>query len=173
MNTLEVILFIVVFGAILFLTYVATRFVAGKTSKAMKGKHISLVETVSLGTDKRIHLIKAGGQHFLISSTSKQVQFLDRVEIQEESPEPDYENPLENNVFDFKKLFDKYVNNYRNKKVDGENPATDGGQPSRSGQLEVKPDDIFFRSNLDKLRSITQKKNKEAYKNGVEYTNEE
>ncbi|NTV91580.1 MAG: flagellar biosynthetic protein FliO, partial [Clostridiales bacterium] len=107
--TFEVILFIVLFGAILFLAYVATKFVAGKSGKAMKGKHINVIETVSLGPDKRLHLIKAGNQYMLISSTSKQVQFLDRVDIPEEEDESLAEGETDNNIFEFRKFFDKYV----------------------------------------------------------------
>ncbi len=81
MNTFEVILFLLGFGAILFLTYVTTRYLAGKSGKAMKGKHLSIVETISLGADKRIHLVKAGEKHILISSTSKSIEYLTELEI--------------------------------------------------------------------------------------------
>ncbi|NTV91277.1 MAG: hypothetical protein HGA22_13110, partial [Clostridiales bacterium] len=102
----------------------------------------------------------------------KQVQFLDRVEIPEEADESLDDGETDNNVFEFKKFFDKYVSNYKNKKNGADNPS-DGKQPPVRLQIDETPEDLAFRSNLDKLRSITQKKNIEVMKNGVEYTNEE
>lgn len=160
-NPLQVVLFLLGFGAILFLTYVTTKFIAGKSGKALKGKHIQVVETVSLGLDKRIHLVKAGNRHILISSTSKSIGFLAEVDVGdggEKAEEPSEQQ----NVFNFRELFDKYVGAYRNSGT------------SRKGKNDLPdepPDTGNFRKNLGKLRTIVHKTD-QVEKNGDDATNE-
>lgn len=160
-NPLQVFLFLLGFGAILFLTYVTTRLIAGKSNKAMKSKHIQVVETVSLGLDKRIHLVKAGSRYILIASTAKSIEFLSDVDIGDKEAETG-ESPLEPNVFNFRELFDKYVGAYRNKEI------------SRKGKNDLpdeSPDARSFRKNLGKLRTIVPRTD-QVEKDGDDTTDE-
>ena len=159
-----VMFFILSFGAILFLTYVTTRYLAGKSSKAMKGKHLSIVESISLGTDKRIHLVNAGEKHILIASTSKTVEFLTDLSIGEEKASNDTTVQGAQNVFDFKALFEKYMNMYKNKKSISFRPETDILANNAEGEK--------FKFNLEKLKHITQKINTQIENNGDDVTNE-
>ena len=52
-SVLKIILMLIGFGAILFLTYVTTRYIARKQIRSMKSRNISVIETVMLGPDKR------------------------------------------------------------------------------------------------------------------------
>lgn len=165
MDVLKVILFLIGFCALLFLTYVTTRYVGGRQNKAMKGKNISIVETVALGMDKRLHLVKAGNQYVLIASTSKAVEFLTTVNLEEPSPEV-RETTQENAVlFDFRSLFEKYMGTYRAKK--GKEPGI-----TADGLPQEFPENRDFKSNLGRLRTIVQKKEFQAKENGDEITNE-
>ena len=163
-NPFEVMFFILGFGGILFLTYVTTRYLAGKSNKAMKGKHLSIVETISLGTDKRIHLVKAGEKHILIASTSKSIEFLTDLSIGEEEASNNPADQGVQNVFDFKALFEKYMNVYKNKKSISFRPETDISANNAEGEK--------FKFNLEKLKHITQKINTQIENDGDDVTNE-
>lgn len=158
---LQIILFLLGFGSILFLTYVTTRYIAGKSSKALRGRNIQIVETVSLGLDKRIHLVKAGSQYILISSTSKHIEFLTNVNI-EEAADKTPETPGIQNVFNFKELFDKYTSAYRNR---NENlTEKDDESANEAGTRK-------FRTNLGRLKSIIYRTD-QVEKDGDDNTNE-
>lgn len=89
---------------LLFLAYATTLFVGGKTQKTMQGKNIKVIETVSIGVDKKIHLVKVGKEFFLIGSGGKVIEFLSKVDL------PDYqESSVEASMMpiDFKSILDK------------------------------------------------------------------
>lgn len=160
-NPLQIILFLLGFGSILFLTYVTTKYIAGKSNKALKGKNIKIVETISLGLDKRIHLVKAGNQCILISSTSKHIEFLSNVNIEETENRTPEITGLQN-VFNFKELFDKYTGAYRNR------------NDNLTEKLDESADDAEtkkFSTNLGKLRSIIHRTD-QVGKDGDDITNE-
>ena len=168
MEVFKAVLLLIGFGAILFLAYVTAKYVGGRQNKAMRGRNISIVETVSLGMDKRLHLVKAGNQYVLIASTSKTVEFMTAVTLDEAGagqPEEAREAQESLNPFDFKTLFEKYVNTYKTKKE--KNLSTGNSAFSR----EV-PENRNFKSNLDRLRTVTQKSRYQAKENGDDFTNE-
>lgn len=158
---LQIILFLLGFGAILFLTYVTTRYIAGKTGRALKGRNIQIIETVSLGLDKRIHLVKAGNRYILISSTSKHIGFLSEVGMDEEE-ERKPEAAGQQNVFNFKELFDKYTSVYlkRNEKQAGKEEPPGGGTSGPN-----------FRTNLGRLKTLIRNTD-QVEKNRDDNTNE-
>lgn len=123
---------------------------------------MSVIETLSLGTDKRIHLVKAGEQYILIATSSKDIEFLTNVSINdmEKPDEEDTKNKAVN--FDFKALFDKYLTSYKNKKSD----------TVKSDMSMLKNEDDKFRLNLYKLKDITHKINTQSKKDGVDFTDE-
>ena len=165
-DVLKVILLLIGFCSLLFLTYVTTRYIGSKQNKAMKSKNISVVETVALGLDKRLHLVKAGKQYIMIATTSKTVEFLTAVTLEESSPEEQIVTQENVGLFDFKSLFEKYMGSYRVKK----------GKENKSSEYEAQQDiseNHDFKSNLGKLRTIVQKKEFQARENGDDFTNEE
>ena len=134
------ILMLVGFGSILFLAYVTTKFIAGKSNAGIRGKYLSIIETVSLGVDKKLCLIQAADELILIAVSGKRIDFLCKVDIGELRPDSDTEKEKE---FDFKSLFEKYVSlSYRNK-------------GKKSEDLVSGVEDRSFSTNLDKLRSMT------------------
>jgi len=161
---LEYVLFLLGFGSILFLTYVTTRYVAGKSKKAMRGKYINIIETVSLGIDKKIHLVKAGEQYFLIASASKSIEFLAAVDVKD-GEEIGTIGAVSPNVFDFKAFFEKYMNSYKSNR-------SNVSQLKKNENSFNQAEGEKFRTNLDKLKTITQKINKQVEKDGDDTTNE-
>lgn len=165
MDVLKVILLLIGFCALLFLTYVTTRYIGGKQNRAMMGKNISIVETVALGMDKRIHLIKAGNQYVLVASTAKCIEFLTTVNLDNPVPEQEVTMQENSNLFDFKALFEKYVSMYKIKK------ENNSGNPGNATPQDI-PESSDFRSNLSRLRTIVQKKEYQVKTNGDDSTNE-
>ncbi|MGE4282162.1 MAG: flagellar biosynthetic protein FliO [Clostridia bacterium] len=79
---LEFLLGLIIFVCLLFLVYVTTRFIGQKASVAMRSAHMKIIETLSLGFDKNIHLIQVGDKYFLIASAGKSIEFLSEVDIE-------------------------------------------------------------------------------------------
>jgi flagellar protein FliO/FliZ len=159
--------FIIVFLCLLFVLVIVTKFIGGKAKKAMKGQYISIIETVSLGMDKKIHLIKADNQFVLIATTSKNIEYLTNINIQ------DYEDKDSLNVndtFDFKKIFDKYIQNFRNNK--GNTNLKKKAGNDISNDLGNFAEGDIFKNNLDKLRNITNRVNMSVKTDGDENINE-
>lgn len=164
MSFFEILFVLIVLIPILFLAVVTTKYVGGKAKTTMKGKYINVVETVSLGLDKKIHLLKVGEQFVLVASCGKNVEFMTNVQLEA------YETTIEsgnNNIFDFKNLFEKYfqtfkdVKNIRNKKE------------KRNVSTEVAArEDNTFKDNLQRIRKITSGLTNTARVDGDERTNE-
>lgn len=165
MEVLKVILYLIGFCSLLFLTYVTTRYIGGKQNRAMKGKYINIVETVALGMDKRLHLVKAGDRYVLIATTSKTVEFLSTVTLGESNAEE--QNPAHENatLFDFKSLFEKYMGSFNGKKAKEPEVIEDNTNQDMN-------DSHVFHSNLGRLREIVQKNKFQVRENGDDVTNE-
>lgn len=166
MRLTEILLMLLGFGSIIFLAFITTKYIGTKASKAMTGKHVTIIETVSLGMDKRLQLVKAGEQYLLIATTSKTVELISEIRLNEDAEAENAETPLGMpNVFDFKSLFEKYAGMYKNKK---------GGvlKPVETDKQNIRPEGDKFRNNLDKLMNITREYEKQDSKNGDELTNE-
>ncbi|HEX2947127.1 MAG TPA: flagellar biosynthetic protein FliO [Clostridia bacterium] len=160
----KVLLYFIGFCSVLYLAYIATKYIANKQSKAMKSKNISVVETVMLSPDKRLHLIKAGKSYALIATTSKTVEFLTTVELDEEAVQETV--PVENGFsFDFKSIFEKYSGLYGSKK-DKNSAVTENEAPQNISEGHD------FRTNLGKLKSIVGSNKYKVKENGDDVTNE-
>ena len=162
---LNAIFYILAFGAIAFLAYVASKYLGGKSKKVMSGKYISIIETVSLGLDKHIHLVKVEDQFVLIASTSKTIDFLTTLELKGFN-ENNSLTGNENGIFDFKSLLDKYVNAFKEKRS---GKGSDKKNVYSSGDFtdSVKGSNVF-KSNLGKLKDITGELYKKGKENGVD-----
>lgn len=165
---------ILILCGFLYVTYLTTRFVAKKQSKAYTGKHISVEETVFLGKDRCLHLVRAGKQYLLLSSTAKSVELLTTVDI-DNSPqqEKEQEPPQTVQLFDFRTLLEKYTNAQRNKKAKNfARVEEEVNQKDISGGKQHIPEGKLFRYNLDKIKKLTQKTQKQLQKDGDDTTNE-
>ncbi|MCX7708915.1 MAG: flagellar biosynthetic protein FliO [Clostridia bacterium] len=152
---------LIVFAAMLFLAYVTTRYIGGKASKALKGKFITIIDTVSIGIDKHLHLVKVGEEYLLIASAGKSVEFLAQVGMNDVNMEEITEN---NSVFDFKNLFDKYLQAL---KVSGKKESKE-----EKSNLDSTMEGELFKSNLKKLKTLNLRTNDQENNDGDESTNE-
>jgi flagellar protein FliO/FliZ len=155
---LQIFLFLIVLASVLFMSYIVTRYVGRKMGKSMKGRHIAVVESLNLGTDKSIHLIKAGDKLFLISSSGKNISLISEINMDSIQDI----QPVDQPVFDFKMLFEKYLTGFRNKHDAKEIISEEKPSIPRSEPIDV----VSFRDNLERLRRITSRTDKNNKKAG-------
>jgi len=134
---IEGLLFILAFGLILFLAYITTKLVAGKATSAMKGRYIEIVETVNLGMDKKIHLVKVDKQFILIATSGKNIEFLTNITL--ENYEEHEKNEKKNNFFNFKSILDKYMQFNKNNFTGEKN----GSEVERSHKQNIFKQKLF------------------------------
>jgi flagellar protein FliO/FliZ len=156
MAALKVLGVMLAFGSILFLSVIFTRLLAGKTKRAMKGQYINIIETVSLGLDKQLHLIRIDNQFVLIATAGKSVEFLSNIDIDNFTEEE--MSSSGQSAFDFKALFEKYVQVYKDKRT--------GKSLDNSTKGET------FKGNLSRMRNITGVMYRQGEIDGDEGTNE-
>jgi len=148
--------YLVGFGSLLFLTYITTRFLGTKMNKAGKGKHLSVVDTVTIGLNKQLHLVKAGKQFILMASSGKSLEFITEIKLYDLDVETDA--PI-NDTSDFKTMFDKYFSNIKNKDIHNEDTT-------------VSVESTRFKGNLQKLKILSSKFGKPVEDYGDDNTNE-
>jgi len=150
----SVIFAVIVVLALLLLT---TKFLAYKSKKMLKGNYMQIVESLSLGVNNRLHLIKVDKEFFIISATNKNVEFLARVNINDYEEE-EIKNPI-SEVIDFKAMLKKYMNGFnfsnQSKKETQEEVASVVGQRPQ-GTDQMQNSDITFKQNLEKLKHLTK-----------------
>ncbi len=147
------ILFLMVFAAITFLAFVAAKYAGIRAGRAMRGKYMQIVDSISLGMDKRLLLVKAADQFFLIASSGKSLNFLAEVKIEEFVGET--ENDTAAPAFDFRAFFEKYLKNIKlpgNTAVSEKAVHDDAAAETRTGAVKS-----VFRNNLERLRTITRR----------------
>jgi len=105
----QLIVGLIVFACLLFLVYVTTKYIGQKASSSMKGKNMKVVESISLGIDKNVYLIRVGEKSFLIGSSGRNLQFLSEVELEIKSDDQTIEQP------DTGKAFEKYLDKFLGK----------------------------------------------------------
>lgn len=142
---LKGLLFILGFGSVLFLTYVTTKYIANKSVKTMHGKYMNIIDTISLGMDKRLYLVKVDKQFFLIASSGKTIEFFTEISIEEQE---ELRESAGTDIFNFKKILEKYIYTGRRQKT-GE--ISDDTAPS---DMESKRYTSPFTMNLKKLKEL-------------------
>lgn len=164
MYVIQILASLIVLGAIVFLAYITTRFVGSKANNAMRGKYINVVETVSLGMDKRIHLVKAGEQYVLIASCGRNVEFLTEIKLDISEAEA---SQAGTEVFDFKGLLEKYLHGFKKK-------GNANGLNESNTQVEKTAgyDSRLFGRNLERIKNIASSAVKQGIRDGDENTNE-
>jgi flagellar biogenesis protein FliO len=109
---LKIIGFILFFGSVLFLVIVTTKLIGTKAKQAMKGKYIHVIDSINLGLDKSIYLVKVSDDFILLSSSGKKIEFLTNVKV--ENSFENNTNDENNEIFNFKSIFDKYLKKEEN-----------------------------------------------------------
>lgn len=64
---LELIGVLLIFVFVLAITYIGTRWMAGYQKKYIKSKNLQIIESISVGTNKMICLVKAGTEYLVVA----------------------------------------------------------------------------------------------------------
>lgn len=72
--------FLFMSAVILGAAYFATKYLARKGLNPAKNKNLKVIETVPLGIDKSLLLVKVGEQYLLLGSTQKNISLLSAIE---------------------------------------------------------------------------------------------
>lgn len=72
--------FVFMSAVILGAAYFVTRFLASKGFKQVNNKNLKIVETINLGIDKSLLLVKVGEQYLLLGSMQKRITMLAEIE---------------------------------------------------------------------------------------------
>ncbi|OPX44578.1 flagellar biosynthesis protein, FliO [Ruminiclostridium hungatei] len=162
-----VLLAFVVVMAILLLT---TKYLTYKSKKMMKGNHMQIVESLSLGVNSRLHLVKVDREFLILSATNKSVEFLARVNISDYEEE-EIKNPI-SEVMDFKVILKKYISgfNFGNSSAAG-NSKTEETAAGPKPEEAALTDNHKFKNNLERLKNITNSMNDRRGQNEEENKN--
>jgi len=107
---LELLGVVLIFGSILFLAYVAAKYVGKKTAGSMKSKHMQVVEQIILSLDKRLILVRVGTDYFLFLSGKREFKMVARITPDKiDELDQHEEKTLDEPVFDFRRILNKYI----------------------------------------------------------------
>lgn len=153
--------FIVVILILLF----TTKYLTYKSRKMMKGNHMHIVESLGLGVNSRLLLVKVDKEFFILSATNKNVEFLARVNI-DNYEEQEIKNPI-SEVIDFKSVLGKYMAglNFTGKSRKSADSAENKMGNNTVSADEIVTDDAMFKKNLKKLKNLTNSINDEGREN--------
>jgi len=160
---------ILAFIVVLIILLFTTKYLAYKSKKMLKGNYMQIVESLSLGVNNRLHLIKVDNEFFIISASNKQVEFLARVNINDYEEE-EIKNPI-SEVVDFKAVLKKYMNgfNFSNQAKKQTEIEVENALGHKSQGIDgLQNADITFKKNLEKLKHLTKTINGKRSEDGQE-----
>ena len=110
----QVFVFVVTFVAVIILAIVATKFIANTKFKTFSNRNIKVIESVAIGQQSALTLVKLGEKHLLLGVTKERITHLcdvdqDDLILQEQEP---YGVNMP-----FKKYLDKYL--HKNNELKG------------------------------------------------------
>lgn len=94
---------LIVFCAILFLAWLTTRLIGKRFQGEQKAKRMRVVETLPLGVDRSLLLVRVGEKHYLLASGRGHMDFMSEVD-----PGPAPQEPDAAVANDFRTLLERY-----------------------------------------------------------------
>ena len=79
-------------GAVLYLSYLFSRYLASGASKINKSKHIKIIDRVALGQDRLLLIAFIGDKYYLIGSSAQSISILTEIDNKELFDGTDREN---------------------------------------------------------------------------------
>ena len=94
---------LIVFCAILFLAWLTTRLIGKRYAGSTATKRMRVVETLPLGADRSLLLVRVGQKHYLLASGRSRTDFMAEVD-----PGPEPEPATEAATVDFRNILERY-----------------------------------------------------------------
>jgi len=161
---IEIMGMFLIFGSILFLAYVTTRYIGARSRKVIRGRYIEVIDTIGLGMDKQLYLIRVDRQFVLVAASGKNLELLTKVEIEDYDFESSRNNDARNT--EFKNFFEKYTRFYRDRQLNS-------FAVKEQDRTNLNKEAYSIKTSLEKLKSISKKASMKDEKDGNEHTNEE
>ena len=149
---------LIIFSAVLFIAWLTTKLLGRKMAGASKNKLMSVVETLQLGLDRCLYLVKAGDRFFLFYANRKNMELVSEIEVDEEALAARQDTEGNSNGFEFKRIFDFYSGLSRK----GKRADTKDIDLDRQGEADGRHVAGSLQESIQKLRKLNQ--NEEQYR---------
>ncbi|NLW01872.1 MAG: flagellar biosynthetic protein FliO [Clostridiaceae bacterium] len=162
MGTEDIILLLgllIIFSAVLFIAWLTTRLLGRKMAGASKNKLMSVVETLQVGLDRYLYLIKTGDRFFLFYNTRKGMELVSEIKIDEEALAA-RDEASGSNGFNFRRIFDFYSGLSRK----GKSQVTKDIEPDRQEEADGQRQAGGLPESIQKLRKLNHDQNEDQYK---------
>lgn len=103
----QAVLYLALCVAVVYLAYFTTSLYARNAKKYNKCKYLSIVDSLSLGPDKWLHIVKAGDEYMLVSACGKTICFVSKLDEQAFKNQSVEQNPVE--PFNFSTVLRKVI----------------------------------------------------------------
>ena len=156
----EILFILIVFFCILFLAYISTRFVAKRSSGRMKSRYIEIVDSLGVGADTQLLIVKAGGEFFLAAKSQKQISLLTKLALTADELQ-DVANSAPNFADSFRAVLEGKLARVRGKR--GGDAAADEEEGNvRTGAADDSGGEsgantrtsATFRENIDRIKDM-------------------
>ncbi|MDR1440666.1 MAG: flagellar biosynthetic protein FliO [Clostridiales bacterium] len=77
----DILLFAIVFCCILFLAYIVSKLVGKRAQQHGRSRHIEVVDSLFVGADAQLVIVRAADEYFLISKSAKRLEMLAKLDI--------------------------------------------------------------------------------------------
>lgn len=111
---------LIVFCAILFLAWLTTRLIGRRFAGDVRNRRMQVVETLPLGMDRSLLLVRVGQRHYLLATGRGRTDFMAEVDP---GPEPEADASSPN---DFRTILERYSGLGRQRERTG--PSEDGAE---------------------------------------------
>ena len=132
---ISILTIILILGCVCFLAYVMTKFVGKRSMNIMKSRYMKVVDSLSMGFDRTIYLVRVGQQYVLMYSSTKGFEFI--CNIDSNMVNENITNDTNSNENSFSKYFDFF-------------------KPGKTE--EYKKEDNSVNKNVEKLRDLFNNK---------------
>lgn len=149
MTFLDVLGFILIFGSVLFLVYVTTKFVGGFAARTMKTNNMEVIETLKLGVDKQLFIVRAGEKYILLASSGKSMEYICELNLDEETlVKQKVQQP---GAVEFTSVLEKYLSNLKPQE------GIFKGKYYKRDDKNKKTGNTEFANNIRKLQNLNKK----------------
>ncbi len=131
----------ILFCAILFLAWLTTRLIGRRAAGERKTRIMRIVETLPLGMDRSLVLVRVGEKHYLLATSRNRTDFMGEVQ-----PGEIPESPAQT-AGDFRSILERYAGLGRHQERDAEREdVPDGDRPLQEGIRRIRKLDGSDRS---------------------------
>lgn len=145
---LDVLGLLLIFGSVIFLVYVTTKLVGNVAARTMKSNNMEVIETLRLGVDKQLYIVRAGERYILLASSGKSLDYICELDLDQESLQN--QNRQQAGTSEFSNVLEKYLYNLKPQEGLFKGKHYKRKDKDRESQTD-------FANNIRKLQNINNK----------------